>query len=117
MGFKEHQNKYFQRKLGIDIFTVIILSLYYGRLYSLINYQPDLPDDTKYCNVGTLMNMIDRGGGGEGCPGRARGNIIRRDFTNVKGMILLSLNNIRTSIALFPWRSRVDLYEQNKCLM
>lgn len=52
------------------------------------------------------MNMIDwwvGGGSGEGCPGEARGYIIRRDFTNLKGMILLSLDNIRTSIALFPW--------------
>lgn len=60
VGFKELQNKYFQLKLEIDICTIIILSLYYGRLYGLINYQLDLPDDTKYCNVGTLMNMIDR---------------------------------------------------------
>lgn len=62
VGLNDLQNEYFQRKLEIDILTIIILSLYYGRLYSFINYQPDLPDDTKYFNVGTLMNMIDRVG-------------------------------------------------------
>lgn len=76
VGFKELQNKYFQRKLEIDIFTVIILSLYYGRLYSLINYQPNLSDDTKYCNVGTLMNMTDSGGewGGVSWKGQGKYN-------------------------------------------